>query len=46
MQGYHSPILIATPGGELQVSFQKDQGLFTDIYLIGPATPVFQGQIE
>ena len=33
-------------GGNLRVDFQKNDGGFSDIYLIGPAEAVFQGQIE
>lgn len=44
-QGYNSPIHITTPGGELEVSFRANEGIFTQVYLIGPATSVFQGQI-
>jgi diaminopimelate epimerase len=39
-------ITIKTPGGELIISFEKtDQG-YKNIYLIGPATQVFQGAWE
>jgi len=37
---------IQTPGGKLEVSFKtKNHNQFTDIYLTGPATLVYQGQI-
>ncbi|NBP70679.1 MAG: diaminopimelate epimerase [Cytophagia bacterium] len=46
-QGYTSPIKIKTLGGELSVAFKKGaHGDFTDIYLIGPAQRVFEGEIE
>jgi diaminopimelate epimerase len=46
-QGYRSPISIQTLGGELSVEFKSSQdGSFTDIYLIGPAKKVFEGEIE
>jgi diaminopimelate epimerase len=37
---------IRTQGGDLQVSFQKDGNGFKDIWLIGPATLVFKGELE
>ena len=45
-KGYISPIHIRTMGGELKVSFHKQNAVFTDIWLIGPAIQVFQGQIS
>ena len=40
-----SPIAIETLGGNLKVSFeQKEDGDFTNIWLQGPAKPVFQGE--
>jgi len=42
-----SPVQIRTKGGDLEVSFcQIGEHEFTDIYLIGPAEKVFEGQIE
>lgn len=40
-------IYIKTRGGELEVSFKSaGNGVFTDIYLIGPAEKVFSGRME
>jgi diaminopimelate epimerase len=49
--GYKSPVRIKTLGGELSVEFKASQSdrngvRFTDIYLIGPAKMVFQGELE
>jgi diaminopimelate epimerase len=45
-KGYTSPIQIKTLGGELSVAFKKGGNAeFTDIYLIGPAQKVFEGDI-
>lgn len=41
-----SPVNIRTRGGDLQVSYTKNEdGSYTDIYLIGPAKKVFEGNI-
>ncbi len=46
-QGYKSPVTIQTLGGLLSVEFKSSQdGLFTDVYLIGPAKKVFEGILE
>jgi diaminopimelate epimerase len=46
-QGYTSPVSIQTLGGLLSVEFKSSQdGLFTDVYLIGPAKKVFEGILE
>ena len=47
-QGYHSPVQVKTLGGDLSVEFIKSQtgSTFTDIYLIGPAKMVFEGDLE
>lgn len=45
--GYASPVKLITPGGQLQVSFKtKETDHFTDIYLSGPVTPVYKGEIS
>lgn len=41
-----SPIQLQTDGGPLFVSFARHADRFTDIYLQGPATFVFSGQIN
>ncbi|MBW3127496.1 diaminopimelate epimerase [Hymenobacter profundi] len=46
-RGASSPVHLRTPGGDLRVGFQSHpDGSFTDIYLSGPATRVFDGTIE
>jgi diaminopimelate epimerase len=47
-KGYSSPVRIGTPGGELSVEFKPSgqAGTFTDIFLIGPAKLVFEGDLE
>lgn len=43
-QGYRSPVPLQTKGGDLQVAFdEKPEGGFTNVYLIGPAEEVFEG---
>ncbi len=37
---------IETKGGLLNVSFKEENGLFSDIWLTGPATFVFKGEIN
>jgi diaminopimelate epimerase len=47
LQGYTSPVKIKALGGDLSVEFtQLAAGTFTDIYLIGPAQCVFEGDVE
>ncbi|HLT32267.1 MAG TPA: diaminopimelate epimerase [Aquaticitalea sp.] len=38
-------VTIQTQGGQLQVSFERNEEGFFDIWLIGPATQVFKGYI-
>lgn len=45
--GYTSPVTVKVKGGELAVEFKSGQGgMFTDIFLIGPAKKVFEGTLE
>jgi diaminopimelate epimerase len=47
IEGGQSPIKVKTLGGELQISFEKKENhIFTNIYLIGPAVEVFEGSYE
>lgn len=47
LKGYCSPIKIKTPGGDLSVEFKSSQsGAFHEIFLIGPAKMVFEGDLE
>ena len=39
-------VKLETQGGSLEVSFKKTDNGFQDIWLIGPATQVFKGEIE
>jgi len=39
-------ITLKTPGGDLQVSFKRQDGKFNDVVLIGPAKFVYKGSIE
>lgn len=47
---YHdfgSPVSVKTLGGDLQVEFKTSHsGIFKDIYLVGPAKMVFEGDLE
>lgn len=43
---FSSPIAIQTPGGQLEVRYVKTENGFSNIYLIGPAKKVFEGELE
>jgi diaminopimelate epimerase len=53
-KGYLSPVKIKTLGGDLSVEFKslevassnRQEGTFQDIFLIGPAKLVFEGDLE
>ena len=46
-EGYKSPVFIKTKGGDLQVSFDpKADSIFENVFLIGPAVKVFQGEVS
>ncbi|MDA7558818.1 diaminopimelate epimerase [Flavobacteriaceae bacterium] len=42
----NTKLKILTLGGELQVSFNVDKGIYNDIWLIGPAVQVYNGFIK
>lgn len=45
--GFKSPVHVRTRGGELRVEFKTGQsGMFYEIFLIGPAKMVFEGDLE
>jgi len=47
LKGYTSPVTIKTHGGELSVEFKSSHsGTFQEIFLIGPAKMVFEGDLE
>ncbi|RYJ41687.1 diaminopimelate epimerase [Flavobacterium beibuense] len=39
-------VRLNTQGGELKVSFKQNDKRFTDVFLTGPATFVFKGEVE
>lgn len=47
LKGYTSPVKIKVLGGELSIEFKSlSDESFSDIFLIGPAKKVFEGEIE
>jgi diaminopimelate epimerase len=54
LKGYSSPVTVKALGGDLSVEFRPitsgsvigQEGAFTDIFLIGPAKLVFEGDLE
>jgi diaminopimelate epimerase len=45
-KGFKSPVKIKTKGGDLEVNFSKENDIYTNVYLVGKATKVFEGTIE
>jgi len=45
-KGLKSPIKIKTKGGNLEVSFKANDSIYQDIWLKGPAVPVFSGTVS
>ena len=43
---YKSPVTVQTLGGQLEVSFVRENGGFKNVYLRGPAEEVFKGSVE
>jgi diaminopimelate epimerase len=41
-----SRVTVLTSGGELQVRFEKNNANYSDVWLIGPAVKVFDGQLR
>jgi len=39
-------VTIMTEGGELKVQFKEEDGVYKEIFLIGPAQQVFKGELE
>ena len=39
-------LTLKTEGGELKVTFNNDDNVYNNIWLIGPATQVFKGELE
>jgi diaminopimelate epimerase len=40
------PVMLHTIGGVLKVDFKLDQGVYTNVWLEGPAVHVFDGKVE
>lgn len=45
-KGYISPVKIKALGGDLSIEFKASEGQFSNVFLIGPARKVFEGEIE
>ena len=43
---HESPISVKTLGGDLSISFEKAQGVFKNVFLMGPAKKVFEGKVS
>ena len=44
LDDYQSPVKIITKGGDLSVSFKKEETCFSNVWLCGPAKKVFVGE--
>ncbi len=45
LQNSQSPVMLKVKGGQLQVAFERQGKAFKNIYLTGPATHVFSGEV-
>jgi diaminopimelate epimerase len=43
---FQKPLNVNAKGGELKVDFKFENGLYSDVFLIGPAKSVYRGNIE
>ncbi|SHH77698.1 diaminopimelate epimerase [Winogradskyella jejuensis] len=39
-------VILETQGGDLSITFKENNEVYTNIWLIGPATQVFKGEVE
>lgn len=46
MSGFSSPVQVETLGGNLEVRFEHKLFSYSNIWLVGPAKAVFEGQID
>ena len=42
----HKDVKLVVEGGELRVSFDEDEGKYTNVFLMGKAKQVFKGEVE
>ena len=43
---FNKPLTVNTKGGKLKVDFKFENGIYTQVFLIGPAKSVYKGNIE